>query len=112
MAIQPIDLQTMYSQLANVSQNVANQQSAAQMSQAVQLQNQKLQDLENSKKVQNASNDKSQSSTVNSEGHNQEENHAPNQNKYQQEAGKDIQPDNNVKVDDSSPLGRIVDIIR
>lgn len=112
MAIQPIDLQTMYSQLANVSQNVSNQQSAVQMSQAVQLQNQKLDNLENSKKVQGMGDEKSQSNTVNEDGHNSDPKQNFQQNLYQKEAGKEIQPDNSIKADDNSTLGRIVDIIR
>ena len=55
MAIQPIDMQTMYSQLNNVAKNAGAQQQA-QLSEAMQQQSNIQKNLENSQKIQNTSN--------------------------------------------------------
>lgn len=121
MGIQPIDLQTMYSQLSNISQNVSVQQNAASMTKAVSQEVQKNQTLENSQKVSNAasaksSEENSNSTTINADGHNsnggqfmQDKNQKKRAALYNPES---IQPDNRITADDSSPIGRIVDISR
>ena len=51
MAIQPIDLQTMYSQMSNVASRVSHEQHGTQMNAAIQLQNAVVQNAENVKTV-------------------------------------------------------------
>ena len=46
MAIQPIDLQTMYSQMANIAQNAAQAQDGGRLTEAMQQQNIVRQNLE------------------------------------------------------------------
>ncbi len=54
MAVQPIDLQTMYSQMANVATKVSNDQHGAQMMASVQQQNAVIQTAEQLKTVNKA----------------------------------------------------------
>ncbi len=71
MGIQPIDLQTMYSQLSNVSKVIGGQQQTAQISEYSQQQVNAQKNLENSTKVQQTSNEKTKASankTVNQDG--------------------------------------------
>ena len=67
MGIQPIDLQTMYSQLSNVSKTMAAGQQA-QLTEAMQQQNNIQRSLENSTKVQQTQTDKTDANTVNEDG--------------------------------------------
>lgn len=67
MAIQPIDMQTMYSQLNNVAKNAGAQQQA-QLSEAMQQQSNIQKNLENSQKIQNTSNTQSLSPKISSDG--------------------------------------------
>ena len=69
MGMQPIDLQNMYSQMSNIARNVAGQQQAAQVSEQIQHQNQVQKNIEQSQRVQQASNDKAKSNSVNPDGH-------------------------------------------
>lgn len=67
MGIQPIDLQVMYSQSANVSRMAGNVQ-ASQLAESITQQTTVVQkNLENSKKVHSASDDKANSQKVNDE---------------------------------------------
>ena len=112
MAIQPIDLQTMYSQLSNISQNVGAQHNAAHMSQITTLETQKNENLDNQNKVQSFNDDKANSKNVDENGSNGNNYPSQQQYKQQKEAGKDIQPDNKISTNDNSTLGRIIDISR
>lgn len=69
MAIQPIDLQNMYSQISNIAKNVAGQQQAAQLSESIQQQNQIQKNIENAQKVQQTNNEKANTNNVNKDGH-------------------------------------------
>lgn len=69
MGIQPIDLQTMYSQLSNVSKTMQGAQQA-QLAESMQQQNNIQKNLENVKKVQQTSNEKTNASSVNQNGSN------------------------------------------
>lgn len=109
MAIQPIDLQTMYQQLNNVSKTVAGQQQA-QLTEAMQQQNTVQKNLENATKVNQASNEKSNAKTVDENGRggsssfNQSKNQSDNNNSDEEKKPK------------SNPynpyLGSIIDITR
>ena len=59
MGIAPIDLQTMYTQLSNVSKSMAGSQQA-QLTEAMQQQNNIQRSMENAARVQQTSNEKSE----------------------------------------------------
>ena len=67
MAIQPIDLQNMYSQIQNVARNEAGNQ-LSQVASSIQQVIKAEKNLENSTKVQNTSNDNSKADMINSNG--------------------------------------------
>ena len=69
MGIHPIDLQTMYTQLSNVSKTMAGAQQA-QLTEAMQQQGNIQRNLENNAKVQQTSNEKSDTNSVNQNGSN------------------------------------------
>ena len=105
MAIQPIDLQTMYQQLNNVSKTVAGQQQA-QLTEAMQQQNTVQKNLENATKVNQASNEKNvdENGRGGSSSFNQSKNQSDNKNSDEEKKPK------------SNPynpyLGSIIDITR
>lgn len=67
MGIQPIDLQVMYAQSANVSKMAGNAQ-VAQLSESIMQQTTVVQNnLENSKRVHSATDDKAQNTKVDNE---------------------------------------------
>ena len=68
MAIQPIDLQTMYAQMATVAQTVAHAQEGPALSEAMQQQNIVQKNKELAKKVQRSADNESKSSTIKDEG--------------------------------------------
>lgn len=67
MGIQPIDLQTMYSQLSNVSKSMSGAQQA-QLTEAMRQQSNIQRSMENAAKVQQTSNEKSDTNSVNQNG--------------------------------------------
>ena len=70
MAIQPIDLQTMYSQMANIAQNAAQAQDGGKFAEAMQQQNIVRENLEEAERVSRPASDESeaQSRAVKNEG--------------------------------------------
>ncbi len=64
MALQPIDLQTMYSQMANVAQRVASEGQGAALSQSLQTQGLVNQNLQASQSVQKAAANESQTGKI------------------------------------------------
>ena len=111
MGIQPIDLQTMYTQLSNVSKSMAGAQQA-QLTEAMQQQGNIQKSLENAAKVQQTSNEKADTNSVNQNGSNSSaayggrKQERKNQDKEEQET--EVRP---VKSDHSY-LGTIIDITR
>ena len=111
MGIQPIDLQTMYTQLSNVSKSMAGAQQA-QLTEAMQQQGNIQKSMENAARVQQTSNEKADTNSVNQNGSNssgaygQKNNQKKNQN--QQEDDVEIRPPKS----DLSYLGTIIDITR
>ena len=111
MGIQPIDLQTMYTQLSNVSKSMAGAQQA-QLTEAMQQQGNIQRNMENAAKVQQTSNEKADTNSVNQNGSNgsgaygQKKQEKHNQN-TQEESGE-IRPPKS----DLSYLGTIIDITR
>lgn len=110
MGIQPIDLQTMYTQLSNVSKAMSGAQQA-QLTEAMQQQGNIQRNLENAAKVQQTSNEKSDTNSVNQNGSNSSgayggQKHQKNK-KNEGEAEEYRSPKS-----DSSYLGTIIDITR
>lgn len=64
MALQPIDLQTMYSQMANVAQRVASEGQGAALSQSIQAQTLANQNLQQSQTVQKAAANETQTGKI------------------------------------------------
>ncbi len=60
MAIQPIDLQTMYSQMANIAQNAAQAQDGGKFAEAMQQQNIVRENLEEAERVSRPASDESE----------------------------------------------------
>ncbi|MCQ2575507.1 MAG: hypothetical protein MJ162_02110 [Treponema sp.] len=110
MAIQPIDLQNMYSQMSNVAKNVAGAQQAAAIAESVKQVEITRQNYENSNKVQTTSNDKANTNDVNENGHNQ---NGQQQNKRRQENSAYQTQNNNNSTEIKAPyLGTIIDLTR
>ena len=111
MGIAPIDLQTMYTQLSNVSKTMAGAQQA-QLTEAMQQQTNIQRSMENAAKVQQTSNEKSDTNSVNQNGSNssgffgQKKHQKQNQNE-QSDADEIHHP-----KQDGSYLGTIIDITR
>lgn len=111
MAIQPIDLQNMYTQIQNVARTEAGFQ-AAQVSSSVQQVKQSQQNLENSTKVQITNNDNSKADTVNSNGRG---NGSAQGFMSRQQKKKEDNEDDNYPPRKAAPtpaIGSIIDITR
>ena len=112
MGIAPIDLQTMYTQLSNVSKTMAGAQQA-QLTEAMQQQGNIQRGLENAAKVQQTSNEKSDTNSVNQNGSNasgawggkKQQDKKQNNNQENFEERRPPKSDN-------SYLGTIIDITR
>ena len=68
MAIQPIDLQTMYAQMATVAQTVAHAQEGPALTEAMQQQNIVQKNKELAEKVQRSADNEAKSSAIKDEG--------------------------------------------
>lgn len=68
MALQPIDLQTMYSQMANVAQRVSGETQGAALSQQIQQQEAANQNLRQSQAVQRAAENQSEAGKIKKDG--------------------------------------------
>ena len=111
MGIQPIDLQTMYTQLSNVSKSMAGSQQA-QLTEAMQQQNNIQKNLENAARVQETSNEKTDTHSVNQNGSNSGGayggNTKQNNNQSEETETEEYRPPKS----DHSYLGTIIDITR
>ena len=67
MAIHPIDLQTMYSQIENVAKQAVHQQQGVQLSESMQKANEIRQNMEQANKVQQM-NEQNKLSNLNQDG--------------------------------------------
>lgn len=111
MGIQPIDLQTMYQQLSNVSKTITAAQQG-QLTEAMQQQSNIQKKLEQNTKVQQTSNDKAKANNVNQNGSNGSSFYGSSNNKKKEQNNeKDNQPVKPMKTD-SDYLGTIIDITR
>lgn len=110
MAIQPIDLQTMYSQLSNVSKTLSGNQQA-QLTEAMQQQNNIQRNLEQTAKVQQTSNEKSNTNNVNQNGSNSSSFYGQRKGQQKQNQQQNDE-ENHPGKSDLSYLGTIIDITR
>ena len=110
MGIQPIDLQTMYTQLSNVSKSMAGSQQA-QLTEAMQQQANIQRSMENASRVQQTSNEKANANSVNQNGSNSSGAYGGKgrQKKNQEE---DQNTEYRPPKSDLSYLGTIIDITR
>ncbi|MGI5172184.1 hypothetical protein H0R92_01095 [Treponema sp. OMZ 840] len=108
MAIQPIDLQTLYSQLANVSKNVAFQQQGAQLQNAIQQEEHSKRLKEQHEAVEAAVNhDEGPGAVKNKSGGASPE----KEKKDKQKSGSDAQTDDKIMEVIKDPrLGQHIDI--
>lgn len=111
MGIQPIDLQTMYSQLSNVSKTFSGQQQA-QLTEAMQQQNNIKQNLEKVSKVQEASNEQGITNNVNSDGSNSTSYENQKRNNQNKQTEDESFSENTTYKSKSPYLGTIIDITR
>ena len=114
MGIQPIDLQTMYSQLSNVSKTLAAGQQS-QLTEAMQQQNNIQRSLENSTKVQQTQTDKTASNIVDKDGRGGASAFGGRKNSRQNEengAGENTSDGQNGTKSGSPYIGTIIDITR
>lgn len=111
MGIQPIDLQTMYQQLSNVSKTLSGAQQA-QLTEAMQQQNNIQKNLEMASRVQNTSNEKSTANNVNQNGSNAGTFAGRHQQNKKDDNEKQDEYNNNPIRSDSAYLGTIIDITR
>lgn len=110
MAIQPIDLQTMYSQMQNVARNVANAQFQPQLTQQMREMSQVQQQQEQAQTVQRAANEEAESTQVdpNGRGNNQQ---MAGQKKRQDDAPEEPPAPQKTEIREGF-LGRHIDVTR
>ena len=111
MGIQPIDLQTMYTQLSNVSKAMSGSQQA-QLTESMQQQLNIQRSMENAAKIQQTSNEKANANSVNQNGSGAASysggKHNGQKQKQNNEEAQEIRPPKS----DLSYLGTIIDITR
>jgi len=108
MAIQPIDLQTMYSQMNNIARNVAHSTQGAQLAQSLQEGSVIQQNMEKAQSVHKAADNESKSGEVNEEGH-QSSNPQNSGKKKEEEAEQEQRKPTEIR---ESYLGQHIDITR
>lgn len=111
MGIQPIDLQTMYSQMSNVSKAYSGQQQV-QLTEAMQQQNNIQNNLENTKKVQQTSNEKGITKNISENGGNSSGAYGKNGQKKKYNEKKEDADEITPPKSDYSYIGTIIDITR
>lgn len=111
MGIAPIDLQTMYTQLSNVSKTMAGAQQA-QLTEAMQQQGNIQRNMENAAKVQQTSNEKSDTNSVNQNGSNGSGAYGQKNQNKQNTNNQDDTTEKRPPKSDLSYLGTIIDITR
>ncbi len=109
MGIQPIDLQTMYSQLSNLSKTVSGVQQA-QLTEAMQQQSNIQKGIENASKVHETSNEKADANAVNQNGSNSS--FHGGQKKKNNESDQELPEEPKLTRPHYSHLGNIIDITR
>ena len=110
MAIQPIDLQTMYSQMANIAQNAAQAQDGGRFAEAMQQQNIVRQNLEEAERVSRPVSDESeaQSRAVKNDA---SSSHGEKEEKGK-DGGREKKDEKREKAVQESYIGQHIDITR
>ena len=110
MAIQPIDLQTMYSQMANIAQNAAQAQDGGKFAEAMQQQNIVRENLEAAERVSRpvADESESQSRAVKNDGSPPSHGESEAEGKH----GEREKKEERESVVQESYIGRHIDITR
>lgn len=113
MGIQPIDLQTMYSQLSNVAKTMSGAQQA-QLTESMQQQGNIQRELENSQKVQQTSNEKANANKINQNGSGSQTFAGHQGKKEKKDEDSENQNENQSYYRNNNPpyLGSIIDISR
>ena len=111
MGIQPIDLQTMYTQLSNVSKAMSGAQQA-QLTEAMQQQGNIQRSMENAAKVQQTSNEKSDTNSVNQNGSNSSGAYGGGKKQQNKQSEEENVEEYRPPKSDHSYLGTIIDITR
>ncbi|MCR4741830.1 MAG: hypothetical protein K5866_03035 [Treponema sp.] len=110
MAIQPIDLQTMYQQQANISKIVNTQQQAA-LTEQMQQENNIQKNIEKNQSVQKTQTDKTEANKANEDGSNSSDfNSQKSLNKQNQKKKEELPPSENVNKYTPPNLGKMIDI--
>lgn len=110
MGLQPIDLQTMYSQMANVAQRVASEGQGAALSQSIQTQGIVNQNLQQSQTVQKTAANEAQTGKIKADGKSSE-GQAQGGKKKRQERQEEEPPKKEYEITDPA-LGVHVNITR
>ncbi len=110
VAVQPIDLQTMYSQMQNVARDVANAQFQPQLAQQMREMSMVQQQQERAQTVQRAANEEAQPTHVDSDG--QGGNSRQPDRQDEPKAGGERSPAAKKAEIREGFLGRHVDVIR
>lgn len=116
MGIQPIDLQTMYSQASNVAKSLSGTQQA-QLAESMQQQANIQRNLENASKVQQPSNEKSDTAKINQNGSGSQDFSGRQEKKNKKNDGGNGyvftgEEENSFSKNSPSYLGNIIDISR
>lgn len=109
MAIQPIDLQTLYSQLENVSKNVAFQQQGVQLRDDMQLTEKARQEFLKKRAVTKTREDEEQADTVRERKNGTNQQQTSGESRRKEEEQKEEEPVTEIQIHDPM-LGRIIDI--
>ncbi|WP_147614794.1 hypothetical protein [Treponema pectinovorum] len=108
MAIQPIDLSTIYSQMNNVAKNVAHQQQGAQLTQALQESNFIRQNAEMASQVHKTAEGEAKSAKIKGDGSGGEKSFSQENKKKDNE---DTQENKKLTEIKESYLGQNIDIL-
>ena len=108
MGIQPIDLQTMYSQLSNVSKAMSGAQQA-QLTEAMQQQSKIQKSMEKASTVQETSNEQSTADRISQNGSSGSDSFLQDKNKKKEKKQDEIS-ENKAGKDNLPYLGNLVDI--
>ncbi|MBP5587472.1 MAG: hypothetical protein J6X37_01940 [Treponema sp.] len=109
MAIQPIDLQTMYSQMSNVASRVSHEQQSAQAASSLQQQYALAQNEQNVKTVNKAADEESKSPLVKDNGHSSSGQEKSDGKKHDKEEASSSYPKTEIRED---YLGKHINITR
>ena len=108
MAIQPIDLQTMYQQQSNISKIVNTQQQAA-LTEQMQQENNIQKNLENNKSVQKTQTEKAEANKTNENGSDSSDSASKKSPERHQKIKEEDTPFENTNKYTPHNLGKIID---